>query len=548
VPPTFSRFRRPHTQSALLVLLLVVMLSVTGILTYQAQSEARRHQKTFERAVKINATFAAEQYRELFRKRVLSILWGLHSAANGGAEELGDDFIPVGLTKDYQEDCSCQPEHDVLYHFAYDFEKKTFLRKKGSPDPAELSALRKALESSPRLLFKPDWRFVLARIPGYDGVYNWAIRLSADTLPVYAIGFRARTDFLKSAVFPIDTFNTSLLQDSAIPKSATRFAITVSAGDDRIASGGGQAAGQAAVASLGEGFGGLVVRAWVNGDDHVLVAGTATPNALIPILVALMTLAIVLTALALYLLKRQSELAQLRSDFVANVSHEFRTPLAQIRMFTETLLLGRIRNDAERRRSLEVIDQEAKRLTALVENVLTLGRTDRNALKLTPAATELAPMVREVVEPFAQLPRSRNIEFKLELEPRLIATVDTNAFRQILLNLLDNAVKYGPAGQRVYVGLAMFEHTARLWVDDEGPGIAPRERERVFEPFFRSAPHVDGRIAGSGIGLAIVRELAGSLGGTARAEAAPGGGARLVVEFPEAYLRAEEAASGWAVA
>jgi signal transduction histidine kinase len=547
VPPTFSRFRRPHTQSALLVLLLVVILSVTGILTYKAHDAAKGQRQAFERAVHINAIFAAEEYGRTTSVSIANTMSAMFKIVT--PPSIDDGFQAAGLIPEHAEHCQCQPEDNVMFHFAYDFQTRTFKTKKATPSSAERDALQRVLEAHPTERLKPGWKFAVVRIPQEKAVYGYAVYLADDSAgtPLHSVGFKTSLEFLKISLVPIGRFNTEILQDASLPKSPTRFAITVLSGEDLLISGGATQAGPRGVFSLSPAMGSIRVEASVNPEDHALVAGTDVPTADAP-LIALMVLAILLTGSAMILLKRQSELAQLRSDFVANVSHEFRTPLAQIRMFTETLLLGRVRNDAERRRSLEVIDQEAKRLTALVENVLTLGRTDRNALKLTPAATELAPMVREVVEPFAQLPRSRNIEFKLELEPRLIATVDHNAFRQILLNLLDNAVKYGPAGQRVYVGLAMFEHSARLWVDDEGPGIAPRERERVFEPFFRSAPHVDGRIAGSGIGLAIVRELAASLGGSARAEAAPGGGARLVVEFPEAYLRAEEAAGGWAVA
>ncbi|HSL71118.1 MAG TPA: HAMP domain-containing sensor histidine kinase, partial [Longimicrobiales bacterium] len=198
--------------------------------------------------------------------------------------------------------------------------------------------------------------------------------------------------------------------------------------------------------------------------------------------------------------------------------------------------------------SLEIIDQEAKRLTALVENVLHLARAERGVARVAPTETLIAPSIRETVSTFAQLPRSRNVEFRLELEDRLVASVDPGALHQIILNLLDNAVKYGPAGQRVGVGLAMFEQHARLWVDDEGPGIPARERERVFEPFYRAGYQTDSKVVGSGIGLAVVRELTALLRGRVWADDAPGGGARIVVEFPDAYLRAEEATGGWAVA
>jgi signal transduction histidine kinase len=294
-------------------------------------------------------------------------------------------------------------------------------------------------------------------------------------------------------------------------------------------------------------FGAIKVRVAIDPTAVPAMAGVAVPPLRYALIFGLTLLISILILAALILGKRQSELAAAREDFVSGVSHELRTPLAQIRMFAETLLLGRVRNEVERRRALEVIDQEARRLTALVENVLNLSRSRRGTARLAPAATELAPSVREILDTFSQMPRSRSVDFRLELEDRLVATVDPGAFRQILLNLLDNAVKYGPVGQRVSIGLAMFEKQARLWVDDEGPGIPERERERVFEPFYRATGQ-DTSVAGSGIGLAVVRELAVLLAGRAWVDDAPGGGARLVVEFPDAYLRAEDAAASWAVA
>ncbi|HWH51535.1 MAG TPA: sensor histidine kinase, partial [Gemmatimonadaceae bacterium] len=100
------------------------------------------------------------------------------------------------------------------------------------------------------------------------------------------------------------------------------------------------------------------------------------------------------------------------------------------------------------------------------------------------------------------------------------------------INLLDNAVKYGPAGQTVTIGTLAVDHQARLWVDDEGEGIPPRERERVWSPFYRLDRHANSSVAGSGIGLYVVRELARLHGGDARVEDAPSRGARIVVELP----------------
>jgi signal transduction histidine kinase len=237
-----------------------------------------------------------------------------------------------------------------------------------------------------------------------------------------------------------------------------------------------------------------------------------------------------LIVVAVVQLRREAELARLRSDFVSSVSHELRTPLAQIRMFAETLLLGRVRSDAERTRSMEIIDQEARRLAHLVENVLHFSRAERQSLRLCPEPTPLAAHVREISETFAPIARARRVDVQLSIDEDVVVRVDRNALRQMLLNLLDNAIKYGPPGQTVTVGVRGDGDRARLWVEDEGPGIDPSQRERIFDPFVRLDRDANSAIGGSGIGLSVVRELAQMHGGRAYAE--PGDhGARFVIEL-----------------
>jgi signal transduction histidine kinase len=153
-----------------------------------------------------------------------------------------------------------------------------------------------------------------------------------------------------------------------------------------------------------------------------------------------------------------------------------------------------------------------------------------------PERTELASQVREIVDTFAPLARARRASVDVDVEEGVTAPVDGGALRQVLLNLLDNAVKYGPAGQTVMVGMALFGERVRLWVDDEGPGIPAGERARVFEPFRRLAGAAEASAAGCGIGLAVVLELVTLHGGRVWADAAPGGGARMVVELPGAAV------------
>ena len=257
------------------------------------------------------------------------------------------------------------------------------------------------------------------------------------------------------------------------------------------------------------------------------------PRSNLPILLSLLALTAGLVVAALLQLRRESELSRLRADFVSGVSHELRTPLAQIRMFSETLLLGRVRSEGERVRSLEIVDQEARRLTHLVENLLHFSRSERQATRLSPAAAPLAPLVREAVEAFAPLAAARGVTFRTELRDGLVAPVDAEALRQMLVNLLDNAVKYGPAEQTITVGLDSDDGKARIRVEDQGPGVPAADRERIWDRFWRLERDRGSAVAGTGIGLSVVRELVALHGGRAWAEEGRGGtGARFVLELP----------------
>jgi len=257
------------------------------------------------------------------------------------------------------------------------------------------------------------------------------------------------------------------------------------------------------------------------------------PRSNLPMLLSLLAITAGLVVGALLQLRREYELSRLRADFVSGVSHELRTPLAQIRMFSETLLLGRVRSEGERVRSLEIVDQEARRLTHLVENLLHFSRSERQATRLSPAPAPLAPLVREAVEAFAPLAAARGVTFRTELRDGLVAPVDAEALRQMLVNLLDNAVKYGPADQTITVGLDAADGKARIRVEDQGPGIPAGDRERIWDRFWRLERDRGSAVAGTGIGLSVVRELVALHGGRAWAEEGRGGtGTRVVLELP----------------
>jgi signal transduction histidine kinase len=203
-------------------------------------------------------------------------------------------------------------------------------------------------------------------------------------------------------------------------------------------------------------------------------------------------------------------------------------------MFSETLRLGRVRSQEERSRSLVIIDQEARRLTHLVENLLHFSRSERQTAHIEAAPEHIAPLIRSAVEKFEPLAAARRVTVRTVLDERLVAVVDPGALHQMLLNLLDNAVKYGPDGQTVTITLEGWGGYLRIKVDDLGPGVPAEARERVWDRFWRLRRDRGSSVAGTGIGLAVVKELVNLHRGRVWCDEAEAGGARFVIELPDA--------------
>ena len=288
--------------------------------------------------------------------------------------------------------------------------------------------------------------------------------------------------------------------------------------------------------TIGERYASLVVEAWIRPDAaaHLIIGGL--PRSKLPLTLALLVLTLGVGAAALFQIRRERQLARIRDDFISGVSHELRTPLAQIRLFAELEETGKLRTDVDRRRAIRVIHRESERLTHLVENILRFSRLRRapSADVLLREEIGLSDTVAELLHGFAPLADAKEMRVRTAIEDGLAVVANRDALNQILVNLLDNAVKYGPRGQTITVQAERHERTARIAVLDEGPGIPPRDRRRVWEPYRRLERDVDARRSGTGIGLALVAELVGLQGGAAWVEDAPGGGARFVIELPAA--------------
>jgi len=258
------------------------------------------------------------------------------------------------------------------------------------------------------------------------------------------------------------------------------------------------------------------------------------PRSRLPFLLAALALTVALVTVMVLQLRQRDRLARLREDFVASTSHELRTPLAQIRLFAETLRLERVRSDDERDRALTVIEREARRLEHLVDNLLHTSRVERGTLQVAPQRVEVGALTGEVVTDFLPLAAKHQVTVRMQRDTPAYAMLDPNSWRQIVVNLLDNAVRYGGHNTRVDVAVREHDGNVRMQVTDNGPGIAPADRERVWDRFWRGDAGRSGGVAGAGIGLATVRELVQAHGG--RCHVAPNAGdtngATIVVDVP----------------
>ena len=236
-----------------------------------------------------------------------------------------------------------------------------------------------------------------------------------------------------------------------------------------------------------------------------------------------------------YRLARERASLRILTEFTSSVSHELRTPLAQILLFAETLEMDRARSEHGRQEAVRIIAQEARHLSHVVENVLLFSRAERKMLSIETELVSLTPALRSVLEIFAPIADAQAVNVRSLLTDGVLVPLHRGALQQIMLNLLENAVKYGPPGQTVVVRSELNSGSVRLIVDDEGPGIAPADRDRVWEPFVRLTGNGNAP-SGSGIGLSVVRELVTAHRGRAWIESARANGTRVVVELPGAIL------------
>ena len=535
----------PRSRAMLLAMLLACTLVLATMLAYEAHDAARSHRATAERALNDYAAVAAWELvagvNDELQSTVGAALAPMTKARATTPYELLPAPAMLAPGADAAFRCPSAAGDSGRFYFRVDFRDRTLVTDgTAAPSAAMRQWLVDTVMSHGRGTYQPDWSYAVI-LGGPTGeqpsAVAYAVKYAEHRAPIAAYGIRACAAVLGGQMLRTVVDHRALLPASVSGGASNDSLVNLSVHDQRgvvlFQTSQSQASPYTAEASMDQ-VAGLRVRATIRAHAVDLLALGAIPESRVPILVGLLTLTAAMIAVTVLQLRREHELSRLRSDFISSVSHELRTPLSQILLFAETLNLGRVRSEEERHTATDVIVQEGRRLMHLVENILHFSRAERHMARLGPEPLDLTDAVRTIVEDWRPLADAADAKIREALAPDVHAIADRSALRQMVLNLLDNAVKYGPRGQTITVGTSAAGDKVRFWVQDQGPGIPERERERVWASFYRLERDANSAVAGSGIGLFVVRELARLHGGDAWVESGPSAGARFVVELPSA--------------
>jgi signal transduction histidine kinase len=517
--------------------LVVVALALLGYWAWQAS--LRRHEVAIE-LLRSHAELAAQRLgarvqNELYVGATAVFRPVVADAALAGEPRVDPQAILEAAAA--AATCNCVPVLSPAYALRTDLSSggSEFA---GTHAPASreraaiVAALREQMERMPS-----GWDIAVLRgnaaLAGHVLVFT---RVARDASPAIYLGFATDSATFREAVLRPLLCNTRLVVagDEArdVPNdSLVALRVTDAAGAVLYGTRARVDTTTANTTRFPTEWGELAITASLRPQAATLVLRGGVPRSPIPMLVALLGTAAALVGIATLLLWRMHELGRLRADFTSSVSHELRTPLTQILLYAETIEMGRQRSPAKHAEAIGVITRETRRLIHLVENVLHVSRAEQSLTRLDLRPRELGSLAAETIDAFMPVAESRGMRVVLRRGAAVHALVDADATRRVLLNLLDNAVRYGPAGQTVTITVDRTDAWARIMVEDQGPGVPPDRAAEIWQRFVR----LDDRRAastGCGIGLAIVSELVALQGGRRGVRARSGGGAAFFVEVP----------------
>jgi len=228
-------------------------------------------------------------------------------------------------------------------------------------------------------------------------------------------------------------------------------------------------------------------------------------------------------------ISREKHLANLRSDFISNVTHELKTPLTSIRMYAESLMMRRVTSILGQRKYLSVVINESERLKRMINNILEFSKMEKAKQEYHPVVSNLSEILQTAILDMNYWLEKNGFDLKKEIETDIKATVDPEKFYQVYSNLLSNAIKYSGDSRNIFVRLYKNGNSVVTEVEDEGIGIEEDKLAKIFEEFYRVEKHKAGNITGTGLGLTVVNEIVEAHRGNIVVESEIGKGSKFSV-------------------
>jgi signal transduction histidine kinase len=237
---------------------------------------------------------------------------------------------------------------------------------------------------------------------------------------------------------------------------------------------------------------------------------------------------------------KEIALARLKSDFVSNVSHELRTPLSLIRLYAETLELGRLKEPGKYQEYYQIIRKESERLTSLINNILDFSRIEAGRKEYDFRETDLRELVANTIDSYRYQIEQNGFILEEKIDPVPPVKVDREAIARSLVNLVNNALKYSQDQKFIGVNLYKYNGSVKLEVIDHGIGIPAQEQSKIFEKFYRVGDPLVHNTKGSGLGLSLVRHIVDAHGGEVSVDSTPGRGSKFTIALPVTTEQSED--------